>query len=406
MSRPVAGLLRRQLAAYSPLSLRGIVQAALPALASGGDPRPALRDVLSLAYSADSVLLTGSGAQALELALRAARNPVGETPTPIVALPAFTCFEVASAAVGAGFRIALYDIEPHTLAPDLDSLAAVLSWGAQIVVAAPLYGVPFDWQAVEDLAAGFGATVIEDAAQGHGARWGGRTLGSLGAISVLSFGRGKGWTGNRGGAVLCRRGSLAGAGFGLMAEPGPVAEMSVILAALTQWGFGRPSWYALPASLPFLGLGETRYRDPEPPAAMGRAAAGLIEHTRPLAELEEFARRANALDLLARMPVTDDVNPVRCQPGGEPGYLRLPVLLSGGLGGFARPREALHLGIAPGYPSTLAELPAVCARLAQRIGRWPGAETLVHELVTLPTHSRLTTSDRAALGRLFEQYPQ
>ncbi|MBI4420550.1 MAG: DegT/DnrJ/EryC1/StrS family aminotransferase [Gemmatimonadetes bacterium] len=394
------GRFRRQPPARSPVSLAAIAGAARSLASLRPDPRPGLGESLRLAYHADSVLLTGSGEQALELGLRAAAALVGET-APTVALPAFTCFDVASAAVGAGVRIALYDVEPHTLAPDLEALAGTLSRGARIVVATPLYGIPFDWHAVEDCAARFGAVVIEDAAQGHGARWWGRPLGTLGQISVLSFGRGKGWTGGRGGAVLFRRGARAPE---RLSEPTLSADRRIVLTALAQWWLGRPSWYALPASLPWLGLGETTYHEPERPAGMTRAAAGLIEHTRVLAEVEEAARQANAAELLARLPANDDVQPVRCQPGGRPGYLRLPVLFSGGLAGFARRREARRLGVAASYPSTLAAIPAVRARLTPAEARWPGAETLVRDLVTLPTHSGLTAGDRAALGRLLERY--
>ncbi len=108
-----------------------------------------------------------------------------------MALPAFTCYDIASAAVGAGVRVALYDVDPDTLGPDPASLERVLAAGAGAVVAGPLYGVPLEWDALRALADRHGALLIEDAAQGHGASWRGRPLGSLGDLSVLSFGRGK-----------------------------------------------------------------------------------------------------------------------------------------------------------------------------------------------------------------------
>src|SRR5207247_11224127 len=112
--------------------------------------------------------------------------------------------DVATAAVAVNARIALYDGHPATLAPDLASLTATLAEGARIVVVAPLYGMPVDWDAVEQCVAEFGALAIEDAAQGHGACWRGRPLGGLARPSVLSFSRGRGWTAGRGGALLVR----------------------------------------------------------------------------------------------------------------------------------------------------------------------------------------------------------
>src|SRR3989449_6070319 len=106
-----------------------------------------------------------------------------------------------------------------------------------------------------ECAAAVGAAVIEDAAQGFGASWRGRPLGSLGAVSVLSFGRGKGWTGGRGGALLARGRApptaANGNGAGLWRE----GEGLVLAAA--QGGFARPPPHGPPAPLPWLGLGET-----------------------------------------------------------------------------------------------------------------------------------------------------
>ena len=66
-----------------------------------------------------------------------------------VALPAFGCFDVASAAIGADVPVSLYDIDPDTLSPDPDSLSRAFSQGARVAVIAPLYGVPVDWESLE-----------------------------------------------------------------------------------------------------------------------------------------------------------------------------------------------------------------------------------------------------------------
>jgi dTDP-4-amino-4,6-dideoxygalactose transaminase len=88
-----------------------------------------------------------------------------------VALPGYTCYDVATAAVGADARILLYDLDPETLAPDWGSLERTLEAGAGVVVLAPLYGYPFDWSAGEALAARHDAILVEDAAQGAGGTW-------------------------------------------------------------------------------------------------------------------------------------------------------------------------------------------------------------------------------------------
>src|SRR6184192_4742782 len=141
------GPLWRQLPAYSPLTLHATWRAAAQTLLRREDARPRVARLLRALYPAREAVLLGSGTHALELAIRIASRVVGEPS--VVALPAFSCYDVANAAVGAGVGIALYDVDPWTLAPDLDSVTATLAEGARVIVVAPLFGVPVDWDAIE-----------------------------------------------------------------------------------------------------------------------------------------------------------------------------------------------------------------------------------------------------------------
>jgi len=384
----------RQPPVHSPLPWT-VLRAGGAALMPGRDPRPALTELLGRELVAERVRLLASGTQALQTALsEAARVAGGDV---IVALPAFTCFDVATAAVGAGVRVALYDVDPRTLSPDLDSLTAALTAGARIVVVTPLYGVPVPWRAVVECAAAVGAMVIEDAAQGFGASWRGRPLGSLGTASVLSFGRGKGWTGGRGGALLTRGGAAGnganGNGVGLWREAG------VLALAAAQWAFARPAAYGIPASLPWLGLGETRYRDPVTPQSLPRASAGLLVRGFAAALREAGERRRRARRLLEALALCAGVHPIDPPAETTPGYLRLPLRVPGGLNGLVDPKVAMRLGAARSYPSSLGDLAPIRARLVGQARRWPGAQDLVRELITLPTHSLLSAQDLEALAR-------
>jgi hypothetical protein len=186
---------------------------------------------------------------------------------------------------------------------------------------------------------------------------------------------------------------------------GTWVELGVLLRAVAQWALGHPSRFRLPASLPWLGLGETRYHDPQPPTGMTRTAAALLEHTRWLAAREALVRRASAQWLLDHLPARPDVLRAVCPPtGSSPGYLRLALRASRGLAGFGDGSRAVRLGVMRSYPSTLAALPQVAARLVRVTGRWPGAEELVRTLVTLPTHSLLTEGDREALAKMLADY--
>jgi len=380
--------LRRQPAAYSPVTLRNIWVAAAQTVRRAPDAVAALARLLSREYSAATTLLLGSGTQALQVALQVAlRHAGGST----VALPAFTCFDVASAAVGAGAGIELYDMDPATLSPDLESLGRALERGACVAVINPLYGFPVDWDAVDTVLARHGAVGVEDAAQGFQAMWRGRAVGSFGPLSVLSFGRGKGWTGGSGGALLVR-GSAAGWDVDRpsAAGSGGWADLRVLCHLLGQWALGRPTAYSLPAALPWLRLGETVYRGPRLPRRMTGAAAACLEAGRGAAEREAAARRANGTALLAAIAPTSDVRAVRPLAGATASFLRLPVRLAQGLAGFETPARAAGLGVVRAYPSLLAGLPPVRARMVQGTGHWPGAEELAGTLFTAVSYTHLT----------------
>jgi DegT/DnrJ/EryC1/StrS aminotransferase family len=393
-------MLRRQPPVYSPITLRGVGLAAAHTIG----PRAVterLQRRLCRHYGPDlEPLLFGSGTQALQAALRLALRRI---PGSAVALPAFTCFDVAAAAVAVGTRIVLYDVDPATLGPDFDSLGRALDQGARVVIVTPLFGYPVDWDALETMLATREALAIEDAAQGFQARWRGRVVGSLGRLSVLSFGRGKGWTGGAGGALLLR-GTGWEAGDVFSGNGRGSNEWRVLSGIVAQWLFGRPGWYAVPAALPWLGLGETIYRDATPPHRISRAAAACIEAVWDAAEREAAVRRRNGVGLTAILESEAPGLVIRRVPEAAPGYLRLPVRLAHGLGGFASPAQARRLGMLPSYPSTLAAIPQVRARLSGAGDRYAGGEELARTLFTAPTHSLMTESERQELVRLLTGY--
>ncbi len=388
--------IRHQLPAYSPITARASLLAVAQALRLGDDPRPQLRALLEREYDAKSVLLCGSGTQALTIAIREARSRVD--PASPVALPAFSCFDVATAAVGADARIMLYDLDPDTLAPDLESLERVMRAGSGIIVIAPLYGLPVDWSELSTLAERYDAVLVEDAAQGNGATWRGRRVGTLGEISTLSFGRGKGWTGGNGGAVLLRRGFEEA--ISNIRTPHFAQEATNSLRLVVQWMLGRPTLYRIPVSLPGLGLGETTYRSPVNVTSISRSAAAALLATYEASKREAEARRISSNVMLSCLADSLQVRTFPVNTEAVAGYLRLPVRVTGGSGGLKSRGDALALGVSRGYPSTLADLPQVALRLCGPDHKWQGSQTLVRELVTLPTHSRLNSEEISRVANL------
>jgi perosamine synthetase len=382
---------------HSPVTLAAIVSGVGAVAGRAAQARVAVRMTLTERFGSRDLLLTDSGTSALTLALRAAERLA---PGP-VALPAYSCYDIATAADGAGVEVLLYDLDPATLAPDPAGLRDVLERGARTVVATHLYGIPLDLAAIGSLLRGYDAFLIEDAAQAAGASYDGRPLGSFGSLGVLSFGRGKGVTSGRGGALLANddSGTTALAAVCDRLRPARTSAMEPI-ALLAQWLLARPSLYAIPASLPFLGLGETVYRRPRETRGMSPFALGVLPVTLASADDEAASRQAHAERLLARVGTAGpSLVTVRTPAGAMPGYLRLPILVSGTRSKGMRSDAAKRLGIRPGYPGTLGELPGFGARVGNREARLSGARRLVGSLATLPTHDLLREGDLRALER-------
>ena len=389
--------LRRVPPVHSPVTLAAIASG-IGALAGAAErTRATVTAALGERFGSRDLLLTDSGTTALTLALQAGQR---RAPGP-VALPAYCCYDIATAADGADVPVLLYDLDPATLGPDPDSLRGTLEQGARTVVIAHFYGIPVDLAAVRSLTVRYDALLIEDAAQGAGGAWDGRPLGSLGSLGVLSFGRGKGVTAGRGGALLANDdtgvAALAAVRHRLM--PARTSPMEPV-ALLAQWLLARPSLYAIPASLPFLGLGETVYRRPREARGMSAFALGVLRRTLTLADQEAASRRAHAERLLARVRAAGRrLEAVRIPPGGVPGYLRLPVLARDASRGCLSSGGARHLGIMPGYPATLSELPGFGTRVRSASASFPGARRVVVSLFTLPTHGLLSEHDLRGLER-------
>jgi len=379
---------RRQLPVLSPIAPAALGGALGSVLLHR---RRALADVAALlttSCGARQTLLTDSGTSALVLALRLA---VGEGKT--VAFPGYACVDLAAAARLAKVRVRLYDLDPRTLSPDLGSVAAVLSRGVDAVLVAHLYGFPADVPAVSRLAAQAGVPVIEDAAQAAGGTLLGHALGSFGALSIFSFGRGKGLSGGHGGALVCRDerfvSGLKHAGF-RVGRPG-WGWMDVATAG-AQWALGRPSLYALPSALPGLRLGEMVYHAAREPRSLSIGAAALVKRALRTVSEDVSLRRRNAAALYVAATEGGDVEPVALLPGATSGFLRFPVVDSGGRA------ERPDMGIVRGYPRTLHEQEELRPCLVPGEPATPGATALREGLFTLPTHEKVTADDVERMG--------
>ncbi len=125
----------------------------------------------------------GSGLDALHLALRA----MGIGPGDEVIVPANTFVATWLAVSRAGALPVAVDIDPNTFNIDPNRVEAALSDRTKVLLPVHLYGHPADMTFLLELARRHDLKVLEDAAQAHGARWEGRSVGGLGDAAAWSF---------------------------------------------------------------------------------------------------------------------------------------------------------------------------------------------------------------------------
>ncbi len=371
-----------------------MVRAAVDLLTRADAPRTALHEALRARTGARHVALTDSGTSALRLAIEYATLRPGARRR--VALPAWSCYDLVSAAVGADVEIDFYDLDPMTLAPDTPSLRAALAREPAAVVIVHAFGVPMD---VEPFRTGFapGTLLIEDCAQAWGARLSQRPLGERGDFAVFSFSRGKGITGGSGGA-LASRGTENPAVL-----PAPGAGVRDLVGCLALLALSPPAVFAIPSRIPALRLGETRYRPPHAVGALSRAAAAVLHRGLADSDAGAEARRVVADALRLMLASHDRFSPIVAASNAEPSWLRFPVLAESLELRDLVVREGRALGVAASYPQPLPNLVRQLRGSTASSGEWPGAERLASSLFTLPTHSAVSHQMIGQLDALLTQ---
>ncbi|MEN3357020.1 MAG: hypothetical protein V7637_1002 [Mycobacteriales bacterium] len=124
-------------------------------------------------------------------ALHAAVAAVGVGPGDEVLVPALSFLASATSVLHHQGVPVFVDVDPVTFTLDPADLERQLSPRTKAIVAVHLHGLPADLAPIMAFARAHGLAVIEDAAQAHGATYGGRPVGSIGAVGAFSIMAGK-----------------------------------------------------------------------------------------------------------------------------------------------------------------------------------------------------------------------
>jgi len=138
---------------------------------------------------AKHVVTCASGTDALVLGLRAR----GIGPGDAVLCPSFTFCATAEVAALVGATPVFVDVDAATFNIDADRIAAAVATAKSLgltpkaVIPVDLFGLPADHAAVAAAAKAENLFVLDDAAQGFGASYRGRKLGTFGHATATSF---------------------------------------------------------------------------------------------------------------------------------------------------------------------------------------------------------------------------
>ncbi len=126
----------------------------------------------------------GSGTDALQLAIRACGVSSGDE----VITVSHTFFATVEAIVYANARPILVDVDESSMLMDISSVASRITPRTKAIVPVHLYGRTVDLKPLRQLAQDRGITIIEDAAQAHGAILDdGKRAGAGGRANCFSF---------------------------------------------------------------------------------------------------------------------------------------------------------------------------------------------------------------------------
>jgi dTDP-4-amino-4,6-dideoxygalactose transaminase len=354
-------------------------------------------------------VFTDSGRSALTVVLQAyAGSRPGRDE---VIVPAYTSYTVAAAVVRAGLRVRVCDIEADALGICARQVEQALTSKTLCIVAHHLFGIPSRIDEVSRVAKLHGIPVVEDAAQALGVTCPGGLAGTRGDVAIFSLSRGKPLPAGGGGVIgtddedlaeRCRL--LMGANDDRVAPTQSRGFRSAAETALMSM-FIRPSLYWLPASLPFLRLGDSIYDPSFGIAPMSKFQERLAAQLLPNLATFQGIRRENARRLREALGGLNGFRLIWPPDESGAGFLRLAVALEDG----ARRARVLGrlwtegLGASIAYPAPISGLSELGPHIVGNSQRFPVAEGMSKSVFTLPTHQWVGDRDveriRVSLGR-------
>lgn len=310
---------------------------------------------------------TSSGSTALQVALLA----LGIGPGDRVITTPFTFAAPSHAVIHAGATPVFADVDPATGNLDPGAVEHLLRGGGyRAILVVHLYGLPADVKALRALADRYGALLVEDCAQAHGAAAGGQRVGTFGDAAIFSFYPTKNMTTGEGGMVVTPDPDTARRAR-LLVDPRGDAEYAYEVV-----GFN--------------------FRMTEVAGAIGLVQLAALE-----ARNEQ--RRANARRLSEGLRDLPWVRVPEEPDGYRHVYHQYTVRVAGGRDALARHLTAQGIGNRVYYPALVTQTPAYRQRGFG--GTYPTAERLTREVLSLPVHPGVGPEETDMIIEAVRSYP-
>ena len=151
-------------------------------------------------FNIENFLLTTSCSHALDISAILLNLKEGDE----VLVPSYTFVSTANAIMLRGAKPVFIDIDKSTMNMDVNLLEEKITSKTKAIFPVHYAGVACDMDKLMDIANKYNLKVVEDAAQGVGAFYKGKPLGSIGDFGCFSFHETKNYAMGEGGALISK----------------------------------------------------------------------------------------------------------------------------------------------------------------------------------------------------------
>jgi len=325
-----------------------------------------------------------------------------------VLIPAFTCYSVPAAIKRAGLKIKLCDMGKDSLDFDKKQFQEIIADNKEkktilCVLVTHLFGCPADFVGLKKIINSEEIPIVEDAAQAMGEELDDKKLGTLGDVGFFSLGRGKALSTQEGGVIITSQNDLAEKIRTLMENLPVYGKFDTIKLAiktlLTNF-LQNPYLFWLPKAQPFLKLGETIYEENFSFYKISSFQRELSRNWQERLAKHRKARIENIKFLLSRLPKS--LIKI-CRGDHNSSLIRLPLLARTNekRDWFIKLSEQDGLGIMPGYPTPINEVPGIAMEFSGQ--SYPESNDICGRLFTIPVHELTKGVDNSQLLKLLAE---